>query len=668
MTQFDDFWIQVGPASAARESESAGVASAATFRVSVLRSPAGNATGTLSLPFSVRETGDVLARIDQAVRETVMRDVSRRPVARFTSSELGLQLYRALFTGDVKSRFDESYGRSAAGERVLRIRLHVELDDPDCQRIASLPWEYLWHPEKRQSLALSKQTTITRYLPVAQPEETRPFEPPLRILFVAANPHGDLKLGAELEEIRKRLGSEKGECDYQVIEDATYEALAERLTDSFHVVHFMGHGGFNGDEGTLLLQDGEVRGTKLGNLIANQQKAHLVFLNACRTAEIPRLNGRDPFAGVASAMVAAGVPAVVAMQFPISDPAAIHFAARFYSQIAQGRAIEEALLAGRQRVEALAPDRDEWATPVLMLRGEGAVFRPSSTALEGHPAERHRAAEELADDSLLPYMADRTDLVFELSEAIKVQDANPCFPLVSIVHGDDSQCQDMLERRLNRIELRKRFGLRTSLKVFRMEWPRDFQSADQFKRKLTFSLAQNARPNADLAELIEYMGSFPAPVMVCTQLLASELKRLGDEALTTYFEWWDAWGSQSKAGRVLAFLFVKYEAGSGLLGSWRSNRTTDAIAEKLQRLGATEMQRNGKNRIVRVLPLLEGVDRQDVETWNATHGRPLGEQEIQQLYATWKAETKLDKIPMVEIAARLRALLERSPEPVEVLL
>jgi hypothetical protein len=669
MTLFDDFWIHIGPPDGSQDSD-AEVGSGGSFRVSVIHSPAGNATGKLSLPFGVAETDDVLARLDQTVRELLesqpVRDLSRRGATRSSSKDLGLTLYRGLFTGDVKSRFDESYGRSAEGQRVLRIRLHIELDNPDCQRIASLPWEFLWHPEKRQSLALSKQTTITRYLPVAQPAEPRAFTPPLRILFVSANPRGDLQLVVERESIEKRLAEEKGACESHVLENATYAQLSERLSEDFHVVHFMGHGGFNEQDGVLVLQDGEVTGARLGSLIANQRKANLVFLNACRTAEIPRRNGLDPFAGVASALVAAGVPAVVAMQFPITDQAAIQFAARFYSQIAQGRSIEEALLAGRQRVEALSPGSDEWATPVLMMRGESAVFQPSARAIDGDPEERHRAAAGLADDSLLPYMADRTDLIFELSEAIREQDTKPSAPLVGIIHGDDSQCQDMLERRLHRVELPKRLNLRTAINIFRMDWPREFKSADHFRRQLTWSFAESALPNADLPALLDYISQFPAPVMVCSQILASEWKRLGDGALDAYLDWWEAWGAHGKAARVFAFLFIKYEAGSGLLGNWRSNRTNEAIAARLARLKAAEAQGAG-NHILRVLPQLEGIGRQDVEAWNATHNRPLAEEEIRQLFVTWKAETKQETMPMVEIAKRLRELLERNPRPVEVL-
>ena len=55
----------------------------------------------------------------------------------------------------------------------------------------------------------------------------------------------------------------------------------------------------------------------------------LVFLNACKTGTTSVRSGVHPFAGVATALIRERVPAVVAMQFPISDQAAIAFAADF---------------------------------------------------------------------------------------------------------------------------------------------------------------------------------------------------------------------------------------------------------------------------------------------------------------------------------------------------
>ena len=73
-----------------------------------------------------------------------------------------------------------------------------------------------------------------------------------------------------------------------------------------------------------------VDGTELANLLADQTSLRLVVLNSCEGA---RTTLTDPFAGVATTLVQLGVPAVVAMQFEISDEAAILFAEELYTNL-----------------------------------------------------------------------------------------------------------------------------------------------------------------------------------------------------------------------------------------------------------------------------------------------------------------------------------------------
>jgi CHAT domain-containing protein len=99
----------------------------------------------------------------------------------------------------------------------------------------------------------------------------------------------------------------------------------------------------------------------------------LVFLNACETATVTREKGLDPFAGVASAMVMAGLPAVVAMQFPISDQAAITFAQRFYPLLARGHPVDAAVAGARRAIRLADPGTMEWATPSSLCERHRAL-------------------------------------------------------------------------------------------------------------------------------------------------------------------------------------------------------------------------------------------------------------------------------------------------------
>ncbi len=96
----------------------------------------------------------------------------------------------------------------------------------------------------------------------------------------------------------------------------------------------------------------------------------MVVLNACRSA---RVDGADPFGGMAQGLVQQDATAVVAMQFPISDRAAVTFTGEFYGALVDGLPVDQAVSSARKAL--LADFRDEWATPVLFLRSpDGNIF------------------------------------------------------------------------------------------------------------------------------------------------------------------------------------------------------------------------------------------------------------------------------------------------------
>lgn len=99
------------------------------------------------------------------------------------------------------------------------------------------------------------------------------------------------------------------------------------------------------------------------------------------------------------------LPAVVAMQFEITDSAAIDFAKGFYGAIANGRPVDAAVGQGRQAIFMQNNDI-EWSTPVLYLRAvDGVIFQvdPSRAVAEaGHTEQAQVEAEQAKDKSAEP--------------------------------------------------------------------------------------------------------------------------------------------------------------------------------------------------------------------------------------------------------------------------
>lgn len=422
MIEYDDFVIQISPPANGE------------YTVSVSQSEAGKG-GLVKLPESLVATTLTSGVVGVARGTAMPAGTTPASTPPADPREVGTRLFNALFASGVLDLFNTSRGISASRGRALRVRLQLNVDDDGVRRVAALPWELLYQESRGMFLVRSADHTVVRELDVpvsgyAIPDVTGP----LRVLFVMSNPRGDLQLTRERAAIERKLADDlaKGENLRQItaefLEDATFAALEDLLRDKdYHIIHFMGHGGIDAaGEGHLLFHSSrdpareEPRsGRDLGDLLRRERHTRLVTLNACQTASASGAAGAQPFAGVAQALVQAGVPAVVAMQVPVSDQAAIEFAARLYSAIGRGQPIEAAVDEGRSRLHALDQRSDEWATPVLFLR-DVVPFPAQRPAPVAAPV---RAAAAPADDPWGPADAD-TFRVFLAAPIMKLTSIN----------------------------------------------------------------------------------------------------------------------------------------------------------------------------------------------------------------------------------------------------
>jgi hypothetical protein len=173
------------------------------------------------------------------------------------------------------------------------------------------------------------------------------------------------------------------------VEGQTYDDLKSWLLDRgpWHVLHFIGHGGFDEErgQGVVVLAGGNGQpeylvAPKLAELLAAQDALRLVVLNACEGAQG---SSHDRFSSLAATLIARGKPAVVAMQYRISDEAAISFASTFYTALATFTPVDLAVAVARKRLSLDSAASYEWATPVAYLRSEDSVvFEPFPTLWE----------------------------------------------------------------------------------------------------------------------------------------------------------------------------------------------------------------------------------------------------------------------------------------------
>jgi len=344
------------------------------YRVRV-SSPEGEVQSVFDRPFSEQELEEFLTLVGYSWQDANEVEEQAR--------KFGGRLFDRVFDRRVYARLCSNLDEAEDQGKGLRLRLRLN----DVPELADLPWEYLYDTESSKFLFLSSKTPLVRYLEI--PQRIRPFRvrPPLRFLVMISNPadsnYSPLEVDKEWKQLNESLAGLQDNGQVELVRvEATASALQEKLrTGTFHVFHFIGHGGFDDEvqDGFLVMSDSEtpsLSGEGLGMLLHDHDTLGLVVLNACEGARGSRSN---PFSGVAQKLVKYGIPAVISMQFEITDEAAIKFSKEFYKAIADYYPVDAALAEARKEISR-SRKRVEWGTPALYMRpSDGAIFAPQDS-------------------------------------------------------------------------------------------------------------------------------------------------------------------------------------------------------------------------------------------------------------------------------------------------
>lgn len=201
-------------------------------------------------------------------------------------------------------------------------------------------------------------------------------QPPIKILFLAANPLDTVRLSTDEEARAIDLALRQAEyrgfavAVHQAVRvDDLQELLLRHRPD---ILHFSGHGAATN---AIILQDAQgnsvpVRGAALGRLFrALKDNLRCVVLNACYTTENA--------AGLAEV-----IDCVVGIEDAITDSAALQFATAFYRALGYGRSVQEAFDLGQVQIElaglgeAAALHLHENRPQAAQMRFAGAPAKP----------------------------------------------------------------------------------------------------------------------------------------------------------------------------------------------------------------------------------------------------------------------------------------------------
>jgi hypothetical protein len=324
---------------------------------------------------------------------------------------LGSLLWRLILSGSVGTALHAYRKYADDTETTLRVRICFEDSAED---LALLPWEFLYRPDQGRSpgyfLGTETNLALSRYLrPGADGRPTmRPAEDKLRVVLWLTLPDTP---------------------DYQEDRDAcrrTLATLKERLgplatvpepVDGWHpdkvikllgtkadIVHVVGIYRRVGNQFKIMLPNGTYQpsGILVDSLVKSKtNRPELVVLHLC---DWPESDATENFERLAPLLVERGIPAVLAMQYPMQPGDADEFLTTFYEELVENNDVGKAVQAARAASYRQGEQR-RFGAPVLYLQSaEASLLGQGERQDADGPTHKHRgsASETLARRAAVP--------------------------------------------------------------------------------------------------------------------------------------------------------------------------------------------------------------------------------------------------------------------------
>jgi hypothetical protein len=301
-------------------------------------------------------------------------------IVRETFAVLGQHLYETIFFGKVEDGFKD--GREAAIEKSATLRVLLRFDS-SADELAQLPWELLFAND--DFLAAQNKLVLSRSLSSEKgmSKEKISRDPPLVVQFLVTVPDTDAyrdqrdRLIAALKQPTKYSTSIRSDVLEEWDQDEAARVL--RRPPYPQVVHVIGvckRNRSQDQEGMqIYLDDGGGPRWRSGNVLVNlfnqnrelapEDRVRLVVLHLCEPSP---LDFEATFERLAPALVRQGIPAVIAMQYPLSKEAEGRFVRKLYEGLAERQSIEEAVQGARNDLFTTFEEDRLFGSPVLYMQ------------------------------------------------------------------------------------------------------------------------------------------------------------------------------------------------------------------------------------------------------------------------------------------------------------
>jgi tetratricopeptide (TPR) repeat protein len=314
----------------------------------------------------------------------------------------GRFLYDAINVDPARNAL-EAWKSSDSADRRFTVKVDRQLiaGTPEAKQIEalesttfllSLPWELI-HDDRSYLFQGKRPVRVRRSLPNRDPQSAPATQAPLRVLLVSPRPDDNsaryIDHRSSARPLVEALSQLAELASFKLLQPPTFAAFEAELQraaqsgEAYHVVHFDGHGIYDGTNGlgklcfedpadtvkveqrrSTLIDAGEVA------RVAREYRIPLFFLEAYQSA------GTDTgsSASVAGGLLESGVSSVIAMSHSVLVETALRFITEFYKELLSGARIGHAMLAGQRalksdtfRGKTFAGELhlEDWFVPVL---------------------------------------------------------------------------------------------------------------------------------------------------------------------------------------------------------------------------------------------------------------------------------------------------------------
>ncbi len=318
----------------------------------------------------------------------------------------GLSLFNSVLSTDDSSD-ENNLWQQFIDESSKNKIIYIESSDSSVLR---LPWELM---ANESGFLIGQQISIRRSFQGVASVEAVGSNLPIRVLIVVARPDdmGFVDPRVTTNPLVETLEQSGNLVEVEFLNPPSIESLKQRLSQEsppVHLVHFDCQASFDAETNENYLhfenevhQSDRVDAKSLGALL-NENNVQLAILNHFPGSTQEKIN---PYASFASALIQAGTGSVLVMNYSLMATATKIFSEKFYTGLASGSTVGEAVEQGRQALfsearRSILARRNEKGETIEHVINVSDWFLPTlyqqtaDPALFSEPIDLDRPADE----------------------------------------------------------------------------------------------------------------------------------------------------------------------------------------------------------------------------------------------------------------------------------